>query len=881
MTAQQFDTVDVLRLEVEADPDGLVNVVQNPNGELGGWGYLTPVANTAITGGAVLRFTTTAAQAAFYTTEPYDMAPGEWAAARIEVTGRSAGTVTIKARFAFLDAAGAVLSSSAQSAAAGIGVLNLAAVQAPAGTAKVELRVDMYVSGGNPTAGTWVEFKGVTVAIAAAAGDLGAIRTNLEPNPSLESAGTGWALYNEGGLAGGAGRSNVQGGYVGAFGFIAAAATAGVAAVGAQLAAIPVTAGKRYGIHAAVKAPTVPTLTPTRDVWIDFRWLDAGGAVLSTDSGMAGHETSGAYMPFTRYADAPPGAAQLVRIVKVKDGSGATLPNGETHAFDAALTEQTNLIAGYFDGSTADTASITYDWNGTANLSTSKATTSSLDYIEPIPFLNVLGSANSIRIHREALNLGTLEATIPDSALDPAQVDTIRPGRRTRLLVLDGAVWEPLFTGKILNGTAVYDPANPDPTKQVRVTMTAVDNTSALANQRRSGGVENIDELPFVLEGCGVPWNVNGSGDQVPAAVVLASNPNASAIDQVAITRDNHLGQAWIDRRNVVQAWDADQIPTTVQAVLDEDTYSGISIDYDTDRCINIVSIIFLRSSGEDTEEVTYGPYTDAASVQQWGEHEAEFRIQWADEDETAIAAYADAILTANSTPVVRINSVRLPIRTTADMSATVGARRALLDLMDLVTASNDAAGIAGDHRITTLEHNITGQLWTVDVGFVVDGSVALPQETPSPPTTPSWWPEMRMLFGPKASCPPNFLVMDGSAFSAADYPLLDAHLVSLGLPSGTLPNMTDVFPIGAGTKALGTSGGSPTKPVPPHTHDNTLSVDPTGTAAAPRGTGTANVAAQGHAHPMSGAVTGVKAGAAAFDVMNPWRAVFFIIRAR
>jgi hypothetical protein len=102
-----------------------------------------------------------------------------------------------------------------------------------------------------------------------------------------------------------------------------------------------------------------------------------------------------------------------------------------------------------------------------------------------------------------------------------------------------------------------------------------------------------------------------------------------------------------------------------VQAVLDESVYTDINIDYDTDRCINSVSIVFLRtnpSTGE-TEEVPYGPYEDAASIETWGRHPKEFRIQQLTEDPTAIASYAASILAANAVPAVRVNEVTYPIR--------------------------------------------------------------------------------------------------------------------------------------------------------------------------------------------------------------------------
>lgn len=199
-----------------------------------------------------------------------------------------------------------------------------------------------------------------------------------------------------------------------------------------------------------------------------------------------------------------------------------------------------------------------------------------------------------------------------------------------------------------------------------------------------------------------------------------------------------------------------------------------------------------------------------------------------------------------------------------------------------------------GTARITRVTHRITGEKWLTTFGFTTEGGVAQPQVTPSPPAPrPStWWPEMKMLHGAKSMCPPDFLVMDGSAFDVATYPELAAHLISLGLASGVLPNMTDVFPIGAGTKAVQTTGGNPTKPVPPHVHPGAGHTHPiptetmntaantTITGAATRVVGPADHSHGGATGAASAGNTGAASGAA-FDVMPPWRATYFIIRAR
>jgi hypothetical protein len=155
--------------------------------------------------------------------------------------------------------------------------------------------------------------------------------------------------------------------------------------------------------------------------------------------------------------------------------------------------------------------------------------------------------------------------------LDPAKDDLIRPGKKVRLVVKNGTEWEPVYTGRILNGTTNYDFKNLDTVKRTRIDLTAVDNISTLTQHKRPQGVGNISDLPWVLEGAGTPWNVNGSGNQLAVdPTVVSLNDNASALDQVAVTRDSQLGKAWVDRKNILQVWSS--LPGLVAAA---DTFTG------------------------------------------------------------------------------------------------------------------------------------------------------------------------------------------------------------------------------------------------------------------------------------------------------------------
>lgn len=1022
--AQQFDTVDVLRLEVEDDPTGLVNLVQNPSGELGGWAWVTPLTDSTIEGEdtpAALFYRRTVAGASYFYTEPMPVTAGEYVAGTYTTIGTGPAHYQ-RARFEYLDSSLAVLSSSTQTALSGVsGTFNLGPFLAPASTAYVRLRFDVYTSGGaNPTGTNFIYVSDVTVAKAATSGALGSIRKNLVPNPSFETNATGWTggaltsvarstaqahtgtaslaitagsvsasaatLEGRSGIpvtggaeytasayvrAATAGRSgylsiywyNAAGSYMSASnGVTFADVTSGwtrfsatkTAPVGATFATVRVwltgtvasevhyvdavmfeqasslgsyfdsatadgggvtydpatqspvvsvrtnlctnpsmetnATGWTGGTNTTVARVTSPagdvgaaclSLTRTtstgyvvargsnpnrvaavhgdyfgfsvrirsaatsRSVLLGFAYYDAGGAYLGLQSASTGTTTVvGAWttMGVNRYVNltAYPTAAFIAPVVEI--GLCAV---GEVHYIDAVMFESTSTsFPVYFDGATADgTADFTTidrAWTGTANASTSTETTtvtlpystataSNLAYIEPVPYLNILGPTLHIDTDRTGLDVNILSATIADSTLDPSQSDLVRPGRRCRLMALDGGTdtWKPLFTGKVTRASVEYhlkDPALPE-SKRARITLTAVDPNAPLANTKRAEGVATLDDLPYVLEGCGVPWNVNGSGNQVASATVVALNDNASALDQVAVTRDSNLGYAWVDPEGVLQVWDHGTTFGTVDLTTAD--YTDLGVDYDTDRCINEVTIKFLRLNPVtgDTEEVPYGPYRNETSIAEWGVRSKSFTVQGLSEETSDIPDLAAAILAANSTPEVTVNSVTVAV----DEASKIGAFLIGTDLYDTAQVEKPDAGYYDDVRVTRIKHRITPTKWQWTLDFEAHDGVASPTFVPSP-TTGAGGKTLGQLLCPvgkidsficaKVDIPAGWLPLDGATFDAAVYPDLYAMLGN----SNTLPDFTDRFMIGAGSKALLTTGGAPTKVLtaanlPPHAH--------------------------------------------------------------
>ena len=734
-----FHNTQNLRLEVEVPLDGLPNLIQNPSGDLGSWGWETPVNNTVMAtstdaDGTYLYFSTSAAQAIYFRSEMMPLAAGRYVAARLDLV-RVDGQA--KGRFEFYDSNKTLLSSSAQSvawtSADNGGTRRVLAALAPANTAYVALRIDQYnSSGGTPTTLTALRFRRAMVTHAATAGAIQTPVTNLITNPSFETNMNGWRS-----LAGSVVRITNQA-YSGtsclglrmstmssdgqeAYGYAATtqpSATAG----------IPVTGGKDYTVSAWTKRSAAGTAYRTN---VRIFWYKDATRIGYSDSLQSSPNNVSTWQRLTNTATAPTNANKaFVQVFAAITGAGT----GATTYIDSVLLQQNKYPSAYFDGSFANTTTDTYTWNGTAHASTSKDVTSDYDFNEPYTWQNILGPTHNMSIERNDLDVGLLNAEILDAMLDPATADTIRPGKRIRLIGNIDGDWESVYTGKITNAFVTYPRDKRAGSKvKTRIQITASDNIASLSNQGESRGVANIASLPYLLEGKGVPWNVNRSGNQVSSGTVVSFNENASVLDQVAVTRDTALGYAWVDRNNVLNVFDSNQMYTNTKVSFRDDTglsYSDIDVDFDLDRCINTVNVTWLRydiGTGQTTE-IPYGPYTDSQSVATWGARSATFTIQGATESASAIASYAQSILTANATPVVKANSLTMPVRNAEEFNAAV-----TLDLYDNVYVYYTSK-VAQTYRITSIKHTITPEKWDVVYAFGSGTSVAAPTFVPSPP---------------------------------------------------------------------------------------------------------------------------------------------------
>lgn len=720
------------------------------------------------------------------------------------------------------------------------------------------------------------------------------VRTNLVPNPSFEVNTTGWATDNAT-LARVTSPAGLFGNACARIAPYAAPAGIKLRHISGGQGYIPITGQKVYTYSVYVRSSTTSRPAHLTIAW----WANVGSmesrGVVSSSPVLT---TPGQWTRMSLVAVAPTGATHAELFAQV---NGVT--NDEYQYFDALLFEETNRLLPYFDGSTgaaSDEHTVISDraWSGTAHNSTSSQTetttlpystenATTLGYIPPVEYLNVLPESHQIRVSREGLNVGELGATILSRTLNPAQSTLIRPGRRARLSTLVGNQWETILSGKLLEADVTYelkDPTVPDE-KRARIEVTIVDPTQTLANATRPEGVATIDELPFVLEGAGVPWNVNGSGNQVPVAAVTTYNENAHAVDQVALTRDTAIGYAWMSRVGVINAWDRDLIPSGSPVLLDEDDYSDLDLSFSTKDCINEVAIT-VQALGADgsTEETVYGPFMDAASISEWGRYRKEFTVTGL--NSAQVEDLATQILAANATPRIRVNSITLPLTTTTRREA-----RALLDLYTETQVVLTAEGIDDVLRVTGIEHTIDTDRWFLKLTFSDEGGVASP--TVQPPVQAGARPDVgviELFAGPLSQLPATKIVCDGTSYPISAYPHLFNVIGHTFGGSGAffnVPNLVERFPIGAGVKALGTTGGSPTKTlsagnIPSHRHgisvDYTQDVPTNGNAIRVLRVGGAGAGGSGGTSGTG--LTNYYGNNDAFDIMPPWAAIYYVIRA-
>jgi hypothetical protein len=227
------------------------------------------------------------------------------------------------------------------------------------------------------------------------------------------------------------------------------------------------------------------------------------------------------------------------------------------------------------------------------------------------------------------------------------------------------------------------------------------------------------------------------------------------------------------------------------EVALDQSVWTDIEIGGGSRSIINEVSVDFLRyipPIGNDpakSEVVPYGPYRNEASIAEYGVRPAKFTIHGTNET-ALVAATVNTVLAANATPTVSARSVRLGVKSTADLTMT----RALADLYQPAFVSFATKGYAEALRVTGLRHTIKsdrkyGTRWVVEYTFEGTNTVASPRIVPAPAnkSTPLTAPRISpRVSGASGTIPPggqsgSIAVAHGIGFAPVN-PVVVGHLV-------------------------------------------------------------------------------------------------------
>lgn len=794
----KFNHMTDVRVEVQVPTAGLQNLVKNPDGAQGGFGWETPSAGTALEGNAgVLDFYVSVGGGGPVNvrTELMPITAGRYAVARLNHVGISAGN-SFRWRFEWYNASRVYISSSAQSGAiTTAGIKFLPAVVAPAGTAYFKLRIDLYAGTGttvptsNPGVDSFVQFNEAMAATSATSTGFGSTRVNLFTDPQGTSA-TSWTPLP------GFERVNIA-----VDTSIKRTGTSSIRlrndfygtsnlSVYVQSGGMPVTAGLYYTASVYARNENERLVSVAQQFYVDGAWQAA------TYTGTPVQTLNNLYMRPSVTVRAPEGATQVRMVFAVRGINYLEV----TH-LDNALVEQTNLVDTYFDGGSTNSSNLTHAWSGTADASTSTRTVASggFDYQPPYAWLPITGSITNLEIDRAEMAPGLLSVELRNESLDPAGAydPILKMGKYVRVLVRHDdhgtEVWMPKFTGKITNaGTRYIKPKNGKPSYGL-ISINAADALSDLSQQTEPRSVATVAGLPYIMEGKGVPWNCDGVTSHilnVPAIPVL--NENLSVADQILLTRDSVQGHAFVDGAGVMQVWTNynEAIGPGISDVIGTDiNYTEINIDYDWNRVINQVSIKHLTTGADgNAVEVVYPTYEDTASVVAYGARKKEFVVVGTSPNITALAS---SILTRNATPAVRTNNIRTKVRTDSELF-----RANVLELCKLVYVQfEDREG--DTRRITSISHQIDDGGYFIDVSFAAEGSSAVPQKVDTPPVddtalTNTGWIDI-------AFTPGSGWANYGGGWQAGQYRRRDGIVYLRGLVAGAPTVTTPITTLPAG----------------------------------------------------------------------------------
>lgn len=352
-----------------------------------------------------------------------------------------------------------------------------------------------------------------------------------------------------------------------------------------------------------------------------------------------------------------------------------------------------------------------------------------------VEWLDLLGVSNQINIQRGVrkngliyeVEAGTMSAVVLDPAVDPNINPYIKPGTPIRLVHDDGFTETRVFTGVIRNVDVTYPSTVGAST---RVSIVAVDKVKDLANTTRDGTVAGTFDarVDTLLTKHGIDFTVTGA-----STTVLAQNSyDSTLLRHLVLAATSEQGRFYVAKDNTVVGLGANATPpasatinlTDQALVLSNDIgYTEIEVGFSSDELANDIWVNNLTYDEDESfnpisVSTKHGPYRKPTSIATYGAFTEEVETNL---DPLDVDAFADALLTANASPSVKVKRVKFNSTEKSELAAA-------LEVFDLVNVEylNDTLHIGEDFEVLHINHYITagnrGHKWMVDVDLENQG---------------------------------------------------------------------------------------------------------------------------------------------------------------
>lgn len=392
---------------------------------------------------------------------------------------------------------------------------------------------------------------------------------------------------------------------------------------------------------------------PGRYIKIDYKALVVGGTG-STGVTVTAYDAQGTYV----------NASSLVSDTNLANGAAITFMR-DIRFTDASITYVTVRIKVFRAANATATLSQIYVSNDGTATGAPRPTT-------PQTWANVLGKTNNIITEQgnslvgveDALDAGSLTATVLDPALDPSIVSTFRRGRAVRLTATIGGVTTPVWAGTLETCDVEYDDSKTTGKPPIRITLVATDAARKLADASAqfgsTGGFYAMVEKAANLAGL---TTFDGAATPAPGTGQIAREDSSKATDWIRRACNTYGGYVWVDGANKVQQRLVTYLSTTPVKTLSDNiadvgalAYTGVAMNYGTRSLVNSLTVRRLNvAEVGDNGAKEYGPYLIPDSESE--NDRATGSVEIVDGSPSAIAA---TILSLFATPRVFPGSIRL-----------------------------------------------------------------------------------------------------------------------------------------------------------------------------------------------------------------------------